>query len=353
MSTTAAPQIQDVVSGRLSAFFDRQQDRAAAYGDRYLALWEAIRHSSEGGKRVRPALVLETHRGLGGRREDDAVDVAVAFELLHTSFLLHDDVIDGDTVRRGRPNIVGQFAGAAERDGAGHDRAAGWGRAAAILAGDLMLHAAQRLVSGLDAPRQVRSRLLEILDDAVLATAAGELHDVAFSCGLESPDLDRVLSMTEWKTAHYSFQAPLQCAAELAGASRETVRALGGFGLNAGIAFQLRDDLLGVYGDERATGKSSSSDIRSGKVTALASFAARAGFADRLPQRASDGGCVTDAEVERIRCLLRACGAVSFVEGLIADYTGSALACLQEPGMPLPLRERLGELARRAGERSR
>lgn len=236
------------VATRMADFFESKEALGGRYGARYAELWAAARHSSEGGKKFRPALVVNSYQSLGGDRQDDVVVVATAFELLHTAFLLHDDVIDGDTVRRGRLNLAGALSASASRAGARESAAARWGEAAAILAGDLLLHAAQAQIARLNTSEVTRSALLDLLDECLFVTAAGELADVAFSTGTESPGFSDVLSMTGWKTARYSFQAPLQAGAVLAGASGAILTALGEYGDHIGLAFQLRDDILGVFG---------------------------------------------------------------------------------------------------------
>ena len=124
-----------------------------------------------------PSRLLTSFRGLGGVDAEPAYTAAVAYELLHTAFLLHDDVIDGDTVRRGRPNVAGAFAAEAVTRGADPDRGRRWGEAGAILDGDLLLHAASSVLARVETDDRTRERLIDILDHGVFVTAAGELAD--------------------------------------------------------------------------------------------------------------------------------------------------------------------------------
>ncbi|MEO7148156.1 MAG: polyprenyl synthetase family protein, partial [Terrimesophilobacter sp.] len=264
---------QDLVSERLESFFSEKEWLAKPYGRHYAALWASARDSASGGKKFRPALVGNAYRHLGGRDDELAVAVATAFELLHTAFLMHDDVIDDDLFRRGAPNVVGRFTSDAEDRGVSGADARGWGEASAILAGDLLIHAAGSLIARMDVDANTRISLLDLVDESLFVTVAGELADVAFSTSVQAPVLSEVLDMTQWKTAHYSFQAPLQAAAILAGADREVHQMLGAFGAQIGVAFQLRDDILGMFGNEDATGKSWLSDIDAGKITPLMFYA--------------------------------------------------------------------------------
>jgi geranylgeranyl diphosphate synthase type II len=341
------------LDGRIAAFFAERIARAGGYGDEYLRLWSSARAAADGGKRIRPRFVLSAFRALSGERgdadasplTDAALDVAVAFELLHTAFLLHDDVIDGDTVRRGRPNIAGEFAADAAERGAPGTTARLWGESAAILAGDLLIHAASSLVARLDVPAAMRGRLLDVLDHSVFVTAAGELADVRLSAGLGSPDLADVLRMTEHKTAAYSVAGPLLAGAILAGAHGGLLDRLAEYGRLVGIAFQLGDDLLGIFGTPDLTGKSVLSDLREGKETTLIAYARSttgwAAVADLLDRR--DPG---DDDAEALAAALENCGARRFVEGLLADHVAAALALLDSPQVPRQLAAPLADLAR-------
>ena len=334
----------------ISEFFDTKASEAGRYGRQYADLWAAARRSSQGGKQFRPALVVSTYRALGGGQDEDAVVVATAFELLHTAFLLHDDVIDGDTVRRGALNLVGAFSAHAADRGVGPAGARTWGEASAIVAGDLLIHAATTQIARLGIPEATRAGLLDLLEDCMFVTAAGELADVAYSTMVEVPVLSEVLSMTQWKTAHYSFQAPLRAGALLADAGPETGAALGEYGRDIGIAFQLRDDVLGVFGSETVTGKSVISDVREGKITPLMCYALQRDETGEL-HRILARGSGTEPDVNRVRQLLEAGGAREFIENLIDDYTRLAAAAIASPTVPDSLRQQLGDVADKARRR--
>jgi geranylgeranyl diphosphate synthase type II len=173
-----------------------------------LALGGAGRRT-EGGKRFRPALVIATHDALAGTCPGAAVEVGAAVELLHTAFVIHDDVIDGDDLRRGRLNVSGTFRAQALSAGAAPHDADEFGRTAGILAGDLALAAAIRAVATCGAPTEVVHRLLDLFDAALHTSAAGELADVRLSLGLEEASLSQSLSMEEQKTA--PTPSPCRC----------------------------------------------------------------------------------------------------------------------------------------------
>ena len=229
--------------------------------------------------------------------------VGAAVELLHTAFVIHDDVIDGDDVRRGRLNVSGTFTSRTLAAGATADEAAGLGRAAGILAGDLALAAAIRAVATCGAATDVVHRLLDLFDAALHTTAAGELADVRFSLHLDPVSLAESLAMEEQKTSAYSFALPLQAGAVLAGADEHTVDRLGEAGLMLGVAFQLVDDLIGVFGDPARTGKSATSDLRTRKQTPLLVHATTTPEWDADPRRTSAATSPTRSSAEARRLL--------------------------------------------------
>lgn len=312
----------------LARLLQEGQARATATDPAQARLWSAICDAADGGKRFRPALVMAAHRALGGNRPEVAADVAAAVELLHTAFVIHDDVIDGDDVRRGRLNVSGTYAAQAVADGASTDDAAGLGRAAGILAGDLALAAAIRAVATCGAETLVVQRLLDLFDAALHTTACGELADVRHSAHPGTASLQDSLMMEEQKTSIYSFVLPLQAGAVLAGAADGTIADLGEAGRMLGVGFQLLDDLIGVFGDPASTGKSATSDLRTGKQTPLLVHASW------TPQWAEIRGHVgrdlTETELAEARRLLTLSGSREFVEELVTTHLTGARMILED-----------------------
>jgi geranylgeranyl diphosphate synthase type II len=308
-----------------------------------VALHDALRDASRGGKRFRPSLVGAVHSFLDGRRPDAVPPVGAAVEMLHTAFVVHDDVIDGDRTRRGRPSIPERFRLAASDAGAADGAARTYGLAGALLTGDLALAAAVRSVATAPAPRPVVTRMLDLVDDALAVTASGELADVRYATHGPWPSLAEVLSTEERKTAVYSFALPLQLGAVLADADDGWVAALADLGRHLGLAFQLRDDLLGVFGDERVTGKSSTSDLREGKCTALIVHARGTAQWGAIEPHWGDPA-LSAAGATVVRTALEEAGSRAFVEDLVDDYVAAAAQCAAEVGLPDELVGSLGEL---------
>jgi geranylgeranyl diphosphate synthase, type II len=287
-------------------------------------LWDTLRGLTDGGKRFRPALLLRLHEALGNPDPRAAAAVADAVELLHTAFVVHDDVIDGDLVRRGRPNVGGTFLARGLTAGASPDRARRYGEAAGILAGDLALAGAVREVALCGARPDLVVRLMDLLEDVLHRSAAGELADVRASLTGDTT-LEESVDIAGWKTAAYSFELPMQAAAILADADAEVVRALGEAGRHLGLAFQLHDDLAGVFGTIEQTGKDPLCDLREGKCTALIAFARSSRLWPELAPFVGDPD-LTDEGAERAREILVACGARSAVESMAAERAASAIA---------------------------
>ncbi|MEH0823201.1 MULTISPECIES: polyprenyl synthetase family protein [unclassified Micromonospora] len=284
-----------------------------------------------GGKRVRPTFAYWGWRGLVGGEEPlcSVLPALSALELLHTFALVHDDVMDASDTRRGLPTA--HRAAAARHRAAGHtgdpDR---YGEAVAVLIGDLCMVWADRLMAHAAVPAD---RLLDVrrcYDQMRIETVAGQFLDVLGENDSANWTVDRALRVARYKTASYTVQRPLLFGACLAGADADDplIAAYTRYGLAVGEAFQLRDDLLGVYGDPETTGKPAGDDLRTGKPTALLMLARQ--LADPAQRRALErAGSVTSArEVDRLADVVRDTGATARVERMISDRVTEALAAL-------------------------
>ncbi|PFG30639.1 polyprenyl synthetase family protein [Paramicrobacterium agarici] len=343
-SAIEAPAVDLELDARLAEVIAERRRRAARFSQPYVQLWDAIADIVMRGKKLRPRLLLDGYHAFGGQLDAVALDAACAIELLHVALVIHDDVIDSDDVRRGELNITGRFSADAVARGALRTRAQNWGEASSLLAGDLMLTAAHSLIAQLDVDDETRRSVLEIFDEALFVSAAGEHADVWLSMHIDDASSYDVLAMMEHKTAAYSFQAPLLLAAALAGVDINVHERLADIGTHLGVIYQLRDDVLGVFGDEETIGKSTLSDLREGKETLLIAFA-------RAHQRWNDVAEVfgaphlTVADSERLREIIVASGALDLVEALIADRCDRVHELIADTKLPEHLRSRLTALA--------
>lgn len=338
MTQTLARDTVDVV---LSRFFEDRIRRATPLAEHYALLWQRLARSSEGGKRLRPRLLLDTHRAFGDPHPEDATIAAAAFELLHTALLLHDDVIDRDLSRRGRPNLTAEFADDATARGLPPRTAAAWGEASGILGGDLLLSSTYALVAQVRSA--ARAELTDLVEECLFRAAAGEHADVAFGLGTAPAAPEQVLRMMENKTGGYSFAAPLRAGAVLADAGEQASAALELVGTALGVLYQLRDDILGVFGDAR-TGKSTSSDLREGKRTLLVAFAEGHPAWTAVRHLWGDPG-LDEAGADTLRAALVASGAHDATAQLIETRRRDVVVTIGRTGLPPRLRQDLGALA--------
>ncbi|WP_371842304.1 polyprenyl synthetase family protein [Rhodococcus triatomae] len=311
-----------------------------------------------GGKRVRPSFAWTGWLGAGGdpdAPEADAVmRVCSALELVQACALVHDDIIDASTTRRGHPTVHVAFAE--------EHRAAGWsgdpgrfGEAVAILLGDLALAWADDMVreSGIDPA--AAARIAPVWSGMRTEVLGGQFLDI---CNEASADesVEAAMRVNRFKTAAYTIERPLHLGAALAGADETIVGAYRRFGTDVGIAFQLRDDLLGVFGDPEVTGKPSGDDLRAGKRTVL--FALALERADRDDPAAAEflrsriGSDLSESDVDEVREIIVRVGAVSEVEQRITELAASALTALEDSGVTDRGREALAAMATTATERT-
>ncbi|MFJ3926281.1 polyprenyl synthetase family protein [Streptomyces sp. NPDC090022] len=269
------------------------------------------RFTREGGKRTRSQLLWWAMRACGGNDSHTAVAalrIGAALELLQTCALVHDDVMDGSALRRGRPALHADVRDRYE-DAATSERAARFGEATAVLAGDLALAWADDVVAETALDPRTATAVREVWSDMRTEMVAGQFLDLQGQLtGSRSPS--QALRTAHLKSALYSVQRPLALGATVAGADGRTTRALCSAGRCVGMAFQLRDDLDDVFGDPRHTGKSCGGDIRDGKPTYLAALAlARAeATADRpaltVLEQALGKQDLTPADLDRVREVL-------------------------------------------------
>ncbi|MDR6691225.1 geranylgeranyl diphosphate synthase type II [Microbacterium sp. 1154] len=352
ISLDSSPVARQGIEREIDGALSRLQRRATNLGDgaRYLA--SAIRRATEGGKRFRPLLVASAFQTLGG--DDDhrigVYQVAAAFELLHTAFVIHDDVIDHDTERRGLPNVAGEFRDRGAQKGADAEGSALLGDAAAILAGDLLLHEAGRMIALAQLPDHMRHPLLEMLDDAVLISAMGELSDVEHSVSAGEVDAEAILRTTRDKTAAYSFSAPLQAGALMAGAPTPSIYALERFGQKLGLAYQLVDDLIGAFGSSALSGKEEGCDLREAKKTHLISLARQSPYWPEVSEALAQAHTGPIA-VRAAQDALALSGARADLECLIFDTLEDTLGIIEASTLPEACRGVLRGLVRAVQER--
>ncbi|PWD51006.1 geranylgeranyl pyrophosphate synthase [Serinibacter arcticus] len=345
----ASPRIAEFVDGegvadvrrRLSEITTTQGAQAAGYSPELGRVWDVLRESLSEGKLVRPAILLAVADAVEAHepwQREAAIELAVAVEMLHHAFLLHDDVIDHDTVRRGRPNLIARIGPELAARGATAQQQQAVGEAAGILAGDLVLSQAHERLARLDVPHATRLRLLDVLQETLQHSVAGELADVGYAARSQRldrasaagrPTLDDVLAMSQSKTGAYTVRLPMLWALLVAGV--EPPAELEDFCQALGLAFQLQDDLLGLFGDPALVGKDPVSDLREGKFTAVMAYASLSEqWAEIEPDLGREDLGLDDGV--RILALLEASGARTAVERDLADALARAHGLAADSG---------------------
>jgi geranylgeranyl diphosphate synthase type I len=310
-----------------------------------------------GGKRLRPTFAYWGWRSVqpaGADGEADLIEAAASLELLHACALVHDDVMDSSDTRRGQPAAHVRFA--AEHAAQGWTGpAATFGTAGAILLGDLLLSWAEEMFTGAIAGLPAERRAASVREFDLMRTevVAGQFLDVLAQTRGDF-DPAEALRVIEYKTSKYTIQRPLLLGAAAAGAGERGLATLAGYGHALGEAFQLRDDLLGVFGDPSQTGKPAGDDLREGKRTLLVALAAeRADEATLAMLRADVGRADLDAAgVRRLQAVLIETGARDAVEERIAERAAAASAEVTGGELDDEARAALLDLADAAAHRS-
>lgn len=280
MSTKAHSAQTDVFAKKLAHYKRLIDEDIAAYtktiqastlkdygSDPRLAVDAFLEILSRGGKRIRGALTMVGYEMMGGKDQKMILEAARAIEMVHAYILIMDDIQDRSGVRRGGPTAHIQIANR-HREQYFDGDSDHFGISIALNAMGVGNHAAQVIVANLNVAEELRLRALSLLNEAIVTTAHGQSCDIMNEVKPEvtREDIDNVL---EWKTAHYTFLNPLTFGMVLAGADSRATDAVRDYSLNAGRAFQLTDDILGIFGTEFDSGKSPMDDLREGKRTLL------------------------------------------------------------------------------------
>jgi geranylgeranyl diphosphate synthase type I len=395
----ALAQVRDRVDDALRAFLSGQREVLLSAGDELAPGFEAMTGLLAGGKRLRPAFCYWGWRGAGGPDGPEIINAAAALELLHAGALVHDDLMDASDIRRGQPSLHRQFEAyhAARR---WHGSAAAFGTGMAILLGDLLLCWTDAMFHASGLPGDALRRGQPVLDLMRTEVFAGQYLDLRGQAA-GSGTLESALRVVEYKTTKYTIERPLHLGAALAGGrgagrragaergrapswggrgagagaergggkggargwgrqstgtgkaergggtSRALLAAYSAYGLPLGTAFQLRDDILGVFGDPAQTGKPAGDDVREGKHTVLLAIA-RARATDRqaaVIDRYLGDPLLDEAGTAEVRGVITDTGAVAECEAMIGRHVGEAVAALAAAPITGEARDALAGLA--------
>ncbi len=369
------PRIRDRVGCVLDGFLGRQRTVLGEIGQDMLPWLDAITGLLAGGKRLRPAFCYWGWRGAGGEDCPEIHAAAAALELLHASALVHDDVMDASDTRRGQPSVHRRFA-ATHAAGSWRGSAEAFGSGTAILVGDLLLTWSDQLFHASGLMPAALARGQQVLDAMRAEVISGQYLDLLGQAAGDGT-VSSALRVVRYKSAKYTIERPLHLGAALAAQPRDTqppdtqppgtvgpagaaspngpvTAAYTRYGIPLGVAFQLRDDVLGVFGDPAQTGKPASDDLREGKRTVLVAIAReRASPAQReLLDRRLGNPLLDEDGAEQIRSILTSTGAVGECERMIDSGVAEALSALGDAPITSQAKGALAELAVTATARS-
>jgi geranylgeranyl diphosphate synthase, type I len=346
------PRIRGEVGRALDGFLGQQRARLSRIGDDMLPCLDAMTDLLAGGKRLRPAFCYWGWRAAGGEDCAQILTASAALELLHASALVHDDVMDGSDMRRGQPAVHRRFAARHDAEG-WRGSAEAFGAGAAILIGDLLQAWTEDLFHASGLPQAALRRGQPVLEAMRTEVFSGQYLDLVGQAA-GSVTVESALRVITYKSAKYTIERPLQLGMAFAkgarkqGASQDRLSAaFAGYGVPLGIAFQLRDDILGVFGDPAETGKPVSDDIREGKRTVLIALArerastAQAAMLDRY----LGDPLLSENAAAQIRAVITSTGALAECELMIEKSVREALSAVRDAPITALSRDALAELA--------
>lgn len=256
---------KDKIELRLKTFLNEKIAEAEKISDSSREIMQCIKDFSlRGGKRIRSILIIMVYKSLGGKNENAIIDIAVSAELMQSFLLIHDDIIDDDDLRRGGPTMHRIYAEKYKN----YNNPKKFGESIAIIAGDLLVSLGNEIISKSDFDEEKRVKLLQKFNNIIKMTGYGEIIDILLGLKTNVREED-ILKMHKLKTAIYTIEGPLHMGAIAAGASDEHLKTLTNYAIPLGQAFQIKDDILGMFGSEEKLGKPADSDIKEDKKTLL------------------------------------------------------------------------------------
>lgn len=277
------------------------------------AIWKHIKeHNLRPAKRLRGSFVYYGYQMLGGKKLKEARKVAMSIELIHTALLMHDDFMDQDDTRRGKPTTHEYFAKIHKKNKYVHP-AKHYGESMAVTVGDIALLAGHKLITDSKFKEKAKLEAVNRTFQGIVNTGIGQAYDVTLESIGKATEKD-IIDLHHAKTALYTYENPLHVGAILAGAKEKDLKLLSRYAIPGGIAFQLQDDILGLYGDPVETGKPAHSDLRQGKMTLLIIKALEKGTNKQVSELKKVWGNpnVTDKDAQVARKIVEDTGSLEY-----------------------------------------
>lgn len=337
------------VLGTLRDFKVKLDGELAQYLDKSIAdtqekdvfVAEVLEHAKKivlaGGKRLRPALMYYGYLAAGGQEKEKMLRASMSIELIHTFLLIHDDIIDRDEVRHGVETLEYRYERIGKHLFESSDTKH-FGLSLALIAGDMVGALGNQILFESDFEPSLILKALSKLQSIVALTVVGQTRDLYIEYSQKATE-EEVVKMYEYKTARYTVEGPLHLGAILGGVDNVFLERLSRYAIPLGIAFQIQDDILGIFGSEEKLGKAVGSDIQEGKLTLLVIKAfqmlptsGKKELASLLKKR----GGLTKADIERFRTLLKESGSLEYAQTLAREYISRGKNAMLEGSGVLP-----------------
>jgi geranylgeranyl diphosphate synthase type I len=314
-----------IVDQKLAEYFDR---KIKEYSSVSPFIEEFVKHLAEftlrGGKRLRPALIYYTYKAFGGEEDEEVRNISLFIEIIQSFLLIHDDIMDHADLRRSGATVHKIYEKYSQEKG--YSEPEHIGITMAILAGDLANQMAYELIAESNFKDKVKLlKLLKLFTSQLTGVVFGQIHDILLTYE-DRYDQQDIFKVHHYKTAKYTYEIPVICGAILAGVSDEDIGHLVEFSIYAGTAFQIHDDVLGVFGDDENTGKPTISDLREGKKTLLTLKASESGSDEqrKMLQEYLGKKDLSDKEAELVKQIMRDTGALEFSKQKCRDMVKAA-----------------------------
>ncbi len=301
----------------LEDFLNKEVEFASQFGKITEDLCLGIKEFNlRGGKRIRPALVIEGYKCLKGDNLDEVKKASLSIELAEAYLLIHDDVIDNDDFRRGKPSFHKVF----ESKMAGKPFASKYGESMAIVGGDICALFCTDAILNTNFPLDIKLKTVSLYNKIIRVVGYGQQLDIHYGYSQDATEKN-ILNVFRMKTAAYTIEGPLQLGVSLAGGTEEQISKMSEYGVPVGQAFQIQDDILGMFGDEKKLGKPADSDLKEGKRTLLILKALEQ--ADENQKKMLLGALgnpnITDDIVEEVRDIIKETGSLEYSKKLAVD----------------------------------
>lgn len=327
--TDLLEQYQEQINARLAWFFDAKIEEASGISRHTRdVVASAKEYTLRGGKRLRPIFCIYGYKCLRADNEEAILDAAISLELMQSYLLIHDDIMDEDELRRGNRTFHILCKELCERE-FGVTKAHKFGENVAIVGGDLLESYGAEVLATSSFKSEYVQKALAAYAKIVKNVGYGQILDLTAE-RKGSFSEDEILTIHHLKTASYTIEGPLHIGALLAGATEADLTVLSTYGIPLGLAFQIQDDILGLFGSAGKTGKPVGSDIREGKKTLLILHALeRCSEADKaVILNALGNDAVTDGKIEAVRAIVRSTGSLEYSKALVRELIEKAVATI-------------------------